>query len=163
MNIRPVKMEDAASLCSIYNYYVNETVITFEEETVSIEDMASRIKKITATHPWVVMEHDGEIVAYAYASPWRVRSAYRFSSELTVYVHKNNRKKGLGKNIYQSLIDTMEKRGSHCLYGVIALPNESSTALHESLGFVKCGHFHEVGFKFDKWIDVGYWEKVVNA
>ncbi|MBN2656770.1 MAG: N-acetyltransferase [Spirochaetales bacterium] len=163
MNIRPVKQSDAASLCGIYNYYVRETVITFEEEVVSEEDMAGRIEKITSTHPWFVLEEEGEVVAYAYASPWRVRSAYRFSAELTVYVHKDRIGKGFGRQIYNHLIRAMEDRGAHCLYGVIALPNSGSTGLHENLGFSKCGHFHEVGFKFGKWIDVGYWEKIISV
>jgi len=163
MMIRPVEREDAGAICGIYNYYVRETTITFEEDPVSEKEMAGRIDKITSTHPWFVLEEGGELVAYAYASPWRVRSAYRFSAELTVYVHKDQRGRGLGSVLYSHLIQAMTERGTHCLYGVIALPNEGSTAIHEKLGFSKCGHFHQVGFKFGKWIDVGYWEKVVSV
>ena len=159
--IRNVQINDAQSICGIYNYYVNETVITFEETPVEKGDMEERIVKTSATHPWFVMEETGEVVAYAYAAPWRVRSAYRFSTELTVYVHRDHRGKGYGERIYSHLIDEMTRRGIHCLYGVIALPNEGSTGLHEKLGFKKCGHFTEVGFKFGNWIDVGYWEKII--
>lgn len=161
--IRAVKIEDAGQIREIYNYYVENTVITFEEKSVDLSEMEKRIEKITATHPWIVLEDEGRIQAYAYGSPWRVKSAYRFSTELTVYVHKNSRGKGYGTKLYKSLIEKLEKKGMHCLYGVIALPNEGSTALHEKLGFTKCGHFNQVGFKFDKWLDVGYWEKVINV
>ncbi|MBB6480863.1 arsinothricin resistance N-acetyltransferase ArsN1 family B [Spirochaeta isovalerica] len=163
MNIRSVELTDARSICGIYNYYVTDTVITFEEETVSEEEMAGRIEKITSTHPWFVLEEDGNVIAYAYASPWRVRSAYRFSAELTVYVHRDWTGRGVGSKIYNHLIKNMEERGFHCLYGVIALPNDGSSGLHEKSGFTKCGHFHEVGFKFGRWIDVGYWEKIISV
>jgi len=163
MKTRPVEREDARAICDIYNHYVKETTITFEEDAVSADEMADRIEKITSSHPWFVLEEEGELVAYAYASPWRVRSAYRFSSELTVYVHKDWRGRGFGSAIYSHLIQTMIDKGAHCLYGGIALPNEGSAAIHEKLGFSKCGHFHEVGFKFGKWIDVGYWEKVISV
>lgn len=161
--IRPIEQKDANAICGIYNHYVTHTVITFEEEAVTVQDMSQRIEKITETHPWFVLEEEGAVVAYAYASPWRVKSAYRFSAELTVYVHKDRMKKGYGSKLYKHIIDVMEKRGAHCLYGVIALPNEGSTGLHDKLGFTKCGHFHEVGFKFGKWIDVGYYEKVISV
>lgn len=163
MLIRNVKIEDAQFICEIYNHYVSETVITFEEEVVAVNDMERRIEKITSSHPWFVLEEEGRVVAYAYASPWRVRSAYRFSTELTVYVHRHCRGKGYGSSLYKHLIDEMVERGAHCLYGVIALPNEGSVGLHERLGFEKCGHFHQVGFKFDEWIDVGYWERVISV
>lgn len=159
--IRSVEIADAQQICDIYNYYVENTVITFEEESVDVADMESRIRKITQSHPWYVLIKNGKVLSYAYASPWRVRSAYRFSSELTVYVHRDHRGMGYGTELYRYLIKDMETRGVHCLYGVIALPNEGSSTLHEKLGFTKCGHFHQVGFKFDKWIDVGYWEKII--
>ncbi|MDA3809200.1 MAG: GNAT family N-acetyltransferase [Spirochaetaceae bacterium] len=159
--IRNVKMEDAADICDIYNYYVENTVITFEEELVTVDDMKNRITSIIGSLPWIVIEEDGKVLAYAYASPWRVRSAYRFSAELTVYVDKNFQGRKLGSRLYSDLISTMKDLGKHCLYGVVALPNEGSTILHEKLGFTKCGHFHQVGYKFNKWLDVGYWEKII--
>lgn len=161
--IRAVKLEDAEQICEIYNYYVENTVITFEEDSVDPEEMKKRIEKTTSTHPWYVLEEEGKVRAYAYGSPWRVKSAYRFSTELTVYVHRNSRGKGFGTQLYKYLIEDLEKKGMHCLYGVIALPNEGSTTLHDKLGFTKCGHFNQVGFKFGKWIDVGYWEKVFSV
>ena len=159
--IRTVEKDDSRDICNIYNYYVENTCITFEEQSVSVEDMQNRIENICVTNPWIVYIEDDKVLAYAYGSPWRVRSAYRFSAELTVYVDRNHMGKGLGSTLYNELIELMREKGAHCLYGVIALPNEGSTILHEKLGFSKCGHFNQVGFKFDKWIDVGYWEKVL--
>ncbi|MBI9099112.1 MAG: N-acetyltransferase [Spirochaetaceae bacterium] len=158
--IRPVEKKDAPSICGIYNYYVNNTVVTFEEASVDMSEMERRIRNITETHPWYVLEEEGQVLAYAYASPWRVKSAYRFSTELTVYVDRNSHGRGFGSTLYAYLIEEMEKRGMHCLYGVIALPNEPSSRLHEKFGFKKCGHFNQVGYKMERWIDVGYWEKV---
>lgn len=161
--IRAVKIEDAEQIRQIYNYYVQNTVITFEEQIVELGEMEKRIIDTTATHPWFVLEEESLVQAYAYGSPWRVKSAYRFSTELTVYVHRNSRGKGFGTDLYKYLINDLIDRGMHCLYGVIALPNEGSTGLHDKLGFKKCGHFNQVGFKFGNWIDVGYWEKVVSV
>lgn len=161
--IRDVELKDSEQICKIYNYYVKNTVITFEEEPVSVSEMENRIKKTTATHPWIVYEKEGTVVAYAYASPWRVKSAYRFSAELTVYADINNRGQGLGSTLYSELISRMVEKGIHCVYGVITVPNEISFKLHEKLGFSQCAHCHEVGFKFDKWIDVAYWERILSV
>lgn len=158
--IRPVVKEDAPMICDIYNYYVENTVITFEENPVDADEMGRRIQNITETHPWIVFEEEGLILAYAYASPWRVKSAYRFSAELTVYADVNHRGKKIGSTLYTALIKKMEEMGKHCLYGVIAVPNEASDKLHKRLGFTKCGHFHQVGYKFGKWVDVSYWERL---
>ena len=133
--IRDVRQEDAAEICGIYNYYLENTVITFEENSVSPVDMAERIRSISLLHPWIVLEEEGRILGYAYASLWRVRSAYRFSSELTIYLHREFRKRGEGARLYGELIERLKKAGKHSLYGVIALPNDASVSLHEKMGF----------------------------
>ncbi len=159
--IRDVKPDDAARICEIYNYYIKNSVITFEEQPVSLSDMKERIKTIIINYPWIVYEEDGKILAYAYGSSWKVRSAYRYSAELTVYKDCNHNGKGVGYKIYDSLIKRMEQLNIHCLYGAIALPNYKSVNLHEKLGFSKCAHFNQVGYKLKKWVDVGYWEKLL--
>ena len=136
MNIRPCIASDAARVCDIYNHYVRETVITFEEE-------------------------NGLVTGYAYASAWKTRSAYRFAVESTVYVAADHCGRGIGTRLYRALIAALREQNVHYVTGGIALPNPASVALHERLGFRKNGHFSEVGFKFGRWVDVGYWELIL--
>jgi L-amino acid N-acyltransferase YncA len=159
--IRSCTAADAAAICEIYNPYVRDTVITFEETPVAAAEMAQRIGDVTARLPWLVAEEQGAIVGYAYATPWKTRSAYRFSVETTVYVAPGHMRRGLGADLYRELIVELRRLGVHCAVGGIALPNLASVALHEKLGFKKIGQFVEIGRKFDRWVDVGYWELIL--
>jgi L-amino acid N-acyltransferase YncA len=159
--IRACTAADAAALCAIYNHYVLETVITFEETPVATTEMAQRIADVTARFPWLVAEEGGTVVGYAYATPWKARSAYRFSVESTVYVAPGQMGRGVGTALYRELSDALRTLGVHCVVGGIALPNAASIALHEKLGFRKIGQFVEIGRKFDRWVDVGYWELIL--
>jgi phosphinothricin acetyltransferase len=162
--IREAVATDASALARIYNHYVATTVITFEEEEIHASEMARRIEDIrSASLPWLVAERAGTVVGYAYASKWRPRSGYRFSVEVTVYVDPECPGQGVGSRLYDELLPRLQARGIHSVIGGIALPNEASRALHEKFGFVKVAHFKEVGFKFDKWIDVAYWERTFSA
>lgn len=157
--LRDAIPDDAAAIARIYNHYVASTIITFEEEAVSETNMHGRIADILQDGlPWIVAVVDGELVGYAYASRWRVRPAYRFSVESTVYLDPDSTSRGLGSTLYAALIDRLKQAGRHLVIGGIALPNDASVALHEKMGFNKVGHFSEVGRKFDRWLDVGYWE-----
>jgi L-amino acid N-acyltransferase YncA len=156
--IRLATADDAAAIAAIYNHYVSTTTITFEEQAVEADAMAQRIEDIGARLPWYVFERDGVVIGYAYATPWRLRSAYRFSVESTVYVASGYSRQGIGSRLYKTLIDALRKRGIQVVLGGIAQPNPASVRLHEGLGFNKVAHFKKVGRKFDQWIDVGYWE-----
>jgi L-amino acid N-acyltransferase YncA len=156
--IRSVYTEDTEAICSIYNHYVINTILTFEEKPVSKEEMTDRIAKVTVSLPWIVLEEEGEINGYAYANNWKIRSAYRFSVESSIYLRPEFLGKGAGRILYEALISKLRNLSLHTVIGGIALPNESSVALHERLGFLKVAHFTEVGWKFNQWIDVGYWE-----
>lgn len=156
--IRPATPDDAAAIVAIYNHYIATTTISFEEHPVAPQDMAARIRDVSAHLPWLVYERDGVLTGYAYATKWRVRSAYRFSAETSVYVAPGQGGKGIGSALYRELLDELRRREIHMAIGGIAQPNEASVALHESLGFEKVAHFKQVGRKFDRWIDVGYWE-----
>lgn len=160
--IRPATIHDAAAIAAIYNPYIAATTISFEVDAISIEEMAQRITTITATHPWLVLEDKGAIVGYAYASPWRTRCAYRSSAESSVYLAPEAAGRGLGRQLYRALLDALHRQEVHVVIGGIAQPNPASVALHESLGFEKVAHFKQVGRKFDKWIDVAYWELVFD-
>ncbi len=157
--IRSATRADAESIVRIYNYYVSNTTITFEEEAVSSEDMADRITEvISSSLPWVVLEQDDQLAGYAYATKWKGRSAYRFSVEIAVYLAPELGGRGLGTKLYEVLLAQLKEKGFHAVIGGIALPNPASIALHEKFGMTKVAHFKEVGFKFGRWIDVGYWE-----
>jgi L-amino acid N-acyltransferase YncA len=159
--IRSCRPSDASQICEIYNHYVRETVVTFEEVPVTGVDMAERIRQVIDRLPWVVWEQDASIIGYAYAVPWKTRSAYRFAVESTVYISAPFARRGIGTRLYRALIDDLQRRKVHCVIGGIALPNPASVAMHEKLGFVKVAEFTEVGWKFGQWIDVGYWEMIL--
>jgi len=156
--IRNATIADAEAIAAIYNYYIAETTATFEEEPVTIAEIETRIRETLGALPWVVAEIDGRVVAYAYASRWKSRCAYRFAVESTVYVDRAHPRKGLGTLLYRELIEQLRACGMHSVLAGITLPNNPSVALHEKMGFQKVGQFREVGWKFNRWIDVGYWE-----
>ncbi|HTE15166.1 MAG TPA: arsinothricin resistance N-acetyltransferase ArsN1 family B [Burkholderiales bacterium] len=157
-SLRLATERDAAILCAIYNPYVLETVITFEQTPVTDAEMAQRICDYTAQYPWLVAEADGKVVAYAYATRWRTRAAYDYTLESTIYVDKNFTGRGIAKPLYLELLRALKARGVHAVVGCIALPNAASIALHEKCGFVKVAHFPQVGRKFERWVDVGFWQ-----
>lgn len=156
--IRLATTADAAAICSIYNRYVAETTVTFETDAVPANVMSTRIAEVTASYPWLVFERDGALGGYAYANRWRPRAAYRHSVESTIYLARNFQRQGIGTQLYTELIARLRAQGIHQMIGGVALPNPGSVALHERLGFRKVAHFAEVGRKFDRWIDVGYWQ-----
>jgi len=159
--IRRVVPGDAAAVAAIYNHHVVNTIVTFEETPVDDAEMRRRIADIDASHAWFVAQDGARVAAYAYASAWRARSAYRRSVETTVYVASDAMGRGLGTKLYDALLRELAQRGFHCAMGGIALPNAGSVALHERMGFAKVAHFREVGWKLGRWIDVGYWQRML--
>jgi len=158
--IRSATTADAAALAGIYNHYVANTIITFEEEPVRAPEMAHRITEtLAAGLPWLVeAEESGRVLGYAHASKWKSRCSYRYSAEATVYLEKSATGRGLGTRLYAAVIAELRELKMHAVIGGVSLPNAASVALHEKLGFRKVAHFKETGFKFGQWIDVGYWE-----
>jgi L-amino acid N-acyltransferase YncA len=161
--IRSATIADAPTLCDIYNHYIAATIVTFEEEAIDAAEIAQRMAKVVdAGLPWIVSEVDSQIVGYAYAAPWRVRRAYRYSVETSIYLAQGQIGRGWGADLYRELLAQLGAKGFHLAIGGIALPNEASVCLHEKLGFKKVAHFEEVGFKFGRWIDLGYWQKTLS-
>ena len=157
--IRFATEADAEAIVNIYNYYITNTVITFEETPLTADEFAGRIRKVLeGGYPYLVAEENGEILGYAYASTFRTRVAYRFTVETTVYLKHGVTGKGLGTALYTELLKELKKRKFHVALGGITVPNPASQALHEKLGFKKIAHFSECGFKFERWLDVGFWE-----
>ena len=158
-SIRAASSADAGHIALIYNFYVANTVITFEEKAVSIEEMSARIAEVQGHGlPWLVAVESGEIVGYSYATRWKSRSAYRHSVETTIYLKDGVGGRGIGKTLYSELFPILRQQGMHAVIGGAALPNAASVALHESLGFERVATFRQVGFKHDRWVDVAYWQ-----
>ena len=160
--LRTATPADAAAIAEIYNHYVLHTIITFEEDAVPTAEMAQRITEVTGVGlPWFVWEEAGRVLGYAYAGKWKSRCAYRYAVESSIYLSKDATGRGLGSKLYAALIDALRAKGIHSIIGGIALPNPASVGISEKLGFQKIGHFKEVGWKFEQWIDVGYWELIL--
>jgi phosphinothricin acetyltransferase len=157
--IREAQLADGEGIARIYNHYVRETVVTFEEQDVTGAIMQGRIAEITSSSlPWLVAEDGSSVVGFAYAGKWKTRAAYRFAVESTIYIENGNTGQGVGTKLYRELLDVLRARSVHAVIGGIALPNSASVSLHERLGFFKVAQFKEVGFKLGRWVDVGYWQ-----
>jgi L-amino acid N-acyltransferase YncA len=162
MNIRPVELTDAAQVAEIYNYYIETSIATFELEPIDAAEMEKRIaEKLAGNYPFYIAEENGELAGYAHGAQFKPRAAYKNSIEVSVYVKNGHHGKGIATLLYEALFVELARRGFHTAIGGISLPNEASVKLHEKFGMVQVAHFKEVGFKFGKWIDTGYWQKLL--
>ncbi|MBU2511067.1 GNAT family N-acetyltransferase [bacterium] len=160
--IREVSIKDADQICKIYNHYIENTIVSFEEQPVSTLDMEERIAKVISSNlPWLIMEDKNSVVGYAYSSPWSERGAYRHSVGVTIYLLHDHTGRGLGFELYSALFDKLRSLNVHSLIGGIALPNPGSVALHEKMGMIKVAHYKEIGFKFGDWVDVAFWQLII--
>ncbi len=161
--IRAVTDDDAAALAAIYNHFVSDTIVTFEETPITGDEMLRRMHVVReAGLPWLVATLDGQPAGYAYASKWKDRIGYRHSVESTVYLAPTAAGRGMGSALYAELFAALAEREVHAVMGGIALPNDASVALHEKFGMQKVAHFTAVGYKFGGWIDVGYWQRILE-
>lgn len=161
--VRAATAPDTEVIAEIYNHYIRNTVVTFEETPISGEEIARRIEVVEAASlPWLVAEVGGQVRGYAYAGRWSPRSGYRHSAETAVYLDRAFPRRGLGTALYTELFALLRDRGIHAIISGIALPNEPSVALHEKFQMQKVAHFKAVGFKMGRWIDVGYWERILD-
>ena len=156
--IRLARESDAPAISRIYRPIVESTAISFELEPPDDSEMLRRIKDTLERYPWLVCEIDDRVAGYAYASKHRVRAAYRWSVDVSIGVDADYRRWGVARGLYMSLFGILAAQGFFNAYAGIALPNEASVALHESLGFKAVGVYHNVGFKLGRWHDVGWWE-----
>ncbi len=158
--LRDATVTDAPAIAEIYNHYFVNTTATFEEEPLQAAQMQSRIQQVQDSDlPWIVsVDEKGNILGYAYATKWKARQAYRYSVEITVYLSPNSFGKGMGTLLYQHLFQQLKQRSIHTVIAGITLPNPASIGLHEKLGMTKVAHFNQVGYKFEQWLDVGYWQ-----
>lgn len=158
--IRDVCLDDAERLAEIYNYYIVNTHVLFDEKEISVDFMREKIRQVTEQEmPWLIAENDiGEVLGFACAKQWREKNAYRHTAELTIYLDPVIHKKGLGTKMFNELFKELKSRSFNMVISLITLPNEASIALHEKFGMEKVAHFGEMGYKFDRWIDIGYWQ-----
>lgn len=157
LTVRAATADDAAAVAAIYGPVVADTAISFEIDPPTAEEVARRIAAGSSTHPWLVAEAGGEVLGYAYAGVHRARPAYRWTVETSLYVAADARGLGVGTALYSDLIARLRAAGFVTALAGITLPNPASVALHERMGFVPAGVFRDVGHKFERWYDVGWW------
>jgi phosphinothricin acetyltransferase len=157
--IRLATEADADAIAAIYAPVVRDTAISFELVAPDAGAFRAKIRDVLKLAPFLVSEDDGVITGYAYASTFRERPAYRFTVETSVYVHADFRGRGVGRALYEQLIPRLVTQGFRRAVAGITLPNDPSVRLHEALGFERVGVFRDVGFKFGRWHDVGFWER----
>lgn len=164
MRLRPARAGDADAIAHIYGPYVTDSAISFETEAPAPAEIARRIEAAGPLYPWIAAtDAEDRLVGYAYATAYRVRSAYRFAVESSVYVDPDNQGRGAGSLLYDALLSSLERQGFVQAIAVIALPNAASIAFHERLGFVHAGTNRQVGYKLGRWHDIGLWQRPLAA
>ncbi|GAA0726485.1 GNAT family N-acetyltransferase [Sphingomonas japonica] len=164
--IRSARAEDAAAIAAIYAPFVQGGTVSFETDAPDTRAMRSRMTASDGLYPWIVATNgdaEGGVLGYAYATRFRDRPAYRYVVETSIYMAGDAQRQGAGRLLYEALVDTLRAQGFTQAIGVISLPNEASITLHEQTGFRRAGVYREIGFKMGRWIDVGYWQCVLNA
>lgn len=159
LTLRDATIDDAPACAAIYAPYVTDTAITFELDPPGAETMSQRIAAALATYAWVVAEDEGRIVGYAYGGQFKMRAAYRWASEVSVYAETGRRRTGAGRLLYTGLFERLEARGYGIAVSVMTLPNEASVGLHEALGFERVGVHRQIGYKLGRWHDVALWQR----
>ena len=170
VTVRGAAPEDAGRLLEIYAYYVEQTAVSFEYDVPSVEEFRGRIEKTLRQFPYLVAEENGAILGYAYAGPFVGRYAYRFSCELTIYLDRNERGRGIGPLLYGALEEKLKAMGIRNLYACIGDPDEedeyltrASERFHRRMGFAKVGDFRHCGYKFDRWYNMIWMEKIIQS
>ena len=163
MQIRIVREEDAAEIADIYRPAVTDTPISFELEPPDAAEIAHRITEVLKRTPWIVCTSDDRVLGYAYASRHRERAGYQWSVEVSAYVHRDARRMGIARGLYNSLFAMLTYQGFRNAYAGITLPNKASVSLHEAVGFKLIGRYHAVGYKLGAWHDTGWFERGLAA
>lgn len=156
--IRMVREADARAILAIYAPFCATTAVSFELEPPSEDEVASRIRAVTAYCPWLILEDDGAVAGYAYAGRHNERAAYGWSVDVTVYVAPSHLRRGVGRALYTTLFELLRQQGFFKAYAGVALPNPASTALHEAMGFEPVGVYKGVGYKLGAWHDVAHYQ-----
>lgn len=163
ISVRPAAPGDAADIAAIYNWYIEHSMATFELEMVTEQTMLARMAISDSAGFWLIASFGNEVVGYAYSTKWKSRPAYNRSRETSVYVRHDRLGQGIGKVLMNGLIDLLRNEPIHLIIAGITLPNAPSIGLHEQLGFKPVGIFSEVGYKFGRYADVGYWHLLLDS
>ena len=159
--VRPAIEDDLEDIAAIYKHEVETSIVTFDLEP---PDLAYWRERLTGSHPGdhllVAVDTDDDVVGYAYSWSYRPWPAYDTTRETSVYLDPSVRGKGIAKTLYDALLDTIAMSGVHTAVALVALPNPASIRLHESCGFEHVGTMRQVGFKFDTWIDVAWYQRL---
>lgn len=156
--IRLAAAADFAAITAITNHYIRTTTVHFATQPVTAQELHDDWQAQREVHPWLVTEVAGAVLGYAKAGVFRSRAAYRWTTETGVYLDADHCGQGLGEPLYRRLLEVLRAQGFHSVIGGIALPNPTSVRLHERLGFVAVGAIRRAGRKFDRWVDVGFWQ-----
>jgi phosphinothricin acetyltransferase len=164
IQLRAAEPGDAAAIAAIYAPYVLTGTVSFEFDPPDPRQMRSRMEASGGLYPWIVATNaEGKgVLGYAYATKWRERAAYRYVVETSVYVAGALQGQGVGRLLYEALVDTLRAQGFTQAIGVISLPNENSIRAHEQVGFRRAGQLREVGYKEGRWVDIGLWQCELN-
>lgn len=162
MNIRVARPEDAKELINIYKYYVENTTITFEYDTPTLEEFENRIKNTLVKYPYIIAEEDNKIYGYAYANAFKGRRAYDWSVETSIYVQNDTLKSGIGTLLYNELEKYLKLQNIINVNACITYPNEKSENFHKKFGYKTVAHFTKCGYKFGQWIDMIWMEKSIG-
>lgn len=158
--IRLAVEDDMEQYAEIVNHYIENTAINFHDRLQSEDDWEATWHVLHERYPFLVAEKDGLIKGIAYASPWKLRGAYDWTAEVSVYVRAGHEKQGIGRALCSHMLEIMDEQGYHAIVAVIALPNDASVALHQSLGFELGGTLKRLGYKGGQWRDVSYWQRL---
>lgn len=158
MIIRDAAADDAAACAAIYAPYVTDTAISFEEVPPSDAVLAERIRTAAHRHAWLVAEDGGEILGYAYAVPWKSRTAYQWACEVSVYVDGTRQQRGAGRQLYTALLDRLRSLGYRTVLAVVVIPNAASEKLHRAMGFEQVACYRRIGYKLGGWHDVAHFQ-----
>jgi phosphinothricin acetyltransferase len=165
MIVRPATSADTPAIAAIYGYHVLHGLGTFEETPPTEADMAARMAAVQAKAlPYLVAEKDGAVLGFAYAAPFRARSAYRFTAEDSVYIAPEAIGKGVGRALLSEVIQACEALGVRQLTAVIGdAGNAASIGLHATLGFERTGASQSVGYKHGRWVDIVFMQRALNG
>ena len=167
--IRSAAERDAERLLEIYAYYVENTAISFEYDTPDLDAFRKRIAHTLETYPYLVLEADGVIQGYAYAGVFKGRAAYDHCCEVTIYLDHDAKGNGYGRALYMALEDALKKMGIINLYACIGDPvfedeylTKNSEHFHQHMGYTRVGEFHQCGYKFGRWYNMIWMEKMIG-